>query len=113
MRYHGSPVFIVGGALLDADPRDVDVVVLMPDELFWRAYGWPDDNTTVGIKAWDAGHRSPEPPRIWWRWARDCTKQASWLTKQIGGPLVDFKTLPVDWAAERYRSQQRRQIGGI
>jgi hypothetical protein len=113
MRYHGSPVFLVGGALSDPDPRDVDVVVLMPDELFWCAYGWPDGDPAAGIEAWDAGHRLLDPPRIWWRWARDCTKQSLWLTKQIGGPLVDFKTLPVDWAVRRYKSQKRHQISGI
>lgn len=92
MRYHGSPVYLVGGALRDDDPRDVDIVIVMPDELFYRAYIYPDHHLDWMVKNWKYQGLGADPPRWWKRWARDCTKQARWLTVAIGGPIVDFKT---------------------
>lgn len=92
MRYHGSPVYLVGSALHDEDPRDVDVVVVLPDELFWRTYLHPDHHIDWMIKHWKHQGIERTPSRGWMRWARDCTKQARWLTCAIGGPIVDFKT---------------------
>lgn len=91
MRYHGSPVYLVGGALRDPDPRDIDIVVVMPDELFWYAYISPDQHIEWMRESWKYQGNTAHPDRWWKRWARDCTKQASWLTQCVGH-IVDFKT---------------------
>jgi hypothetical protein len=92
MRYHGSPVYLVGGAVREEDPRDADIIIIMPDELFWRAYIYPDHSVDWMYKEWRYQGMTAEPSRCWLRWARDCSKQAAWLTRVIGGPIVDFKT---------------------
>lgn len=111
VRYCGSPVYLVGGALTDPDPRDIDIAIVMPDALFIAAYangdGLPRSGDPIG--EWDLGGMSDDPPRIWRRWARDCAKQGADLTRRIGSPIVDFKTQPETWA-NRYELKPRRQL---
>lgn len=90
MRYHGAPVYLVGGALRDEDPRDVDIVVVVPDQLFYYAYLAPDHSIDWMHKHWRYEGNTAFPERAWCRWARDCTKQARWLTI-AAGCIVDFK----------------------
>lgn len=91
--FFGLPVYLVGGAITDPDPRDVDLVIPMPEDLFLAAYndGRPED-----LGAWQSGLRDPNPPPMWRRWARDCAK-ASRLATMFCGRRVDFKVQP-----ERY-----------
>jgi hypothetical protein len=98
MLYFGCPVYLVGGALTDPDPRDLDVVVPLPDDLFVQSYGegrdgWNADKTFLAIGAWCDGRQNPDPPAIWRRWARDCAKQSEWLTAACHR-RVDFKAQP-------------------
>jgi len=68
-RYYGYPVYLVGGALRDLpnEPRDFDLVIVLPDDA-WRSlyYGSYDD--------WRAGRNITN--ECWLRWARDCAKQS-------------------------------------
>jgi len=88
--FFGLPVYLVGSALTDPDPRDVDLVIPMPEDLFLAAYndGRPED-----LGAWQSGLRDPNPPAMWRRWARDCAK-ASRLATMFCGRRVDFKVQP-------------------
>jgi hypothetical protein len=95
-RYFGLPVYLVGGALVDKDPRDVDLVVPLPDELFAACYGdgpWSDGWVAREVNAWAASRNWPTPAAVWRRWARDCAKQSRHLTLLVGR-AVDFKTQP-------------------
>lgn len=89
-RYFGLPVYIVGGALTDPNPRDVDIVIPMPDDLFLAAYG---DSKVFDMVRWESGMRDANPPAMWLRWARDCAKQSRAMT-MFCARVVDFKTQP-------------------
>lgn len=96
-RYFGCPVYLVGGALRDDDPRDIDIVVAMPDDLFVCSYGdhpWQTGATHREIDAWETSKDDAAPAPVWRRWARDCAKQSRALTLAIAR-AVDFKTQPL------------------
>lgn len=95
-RYCGAPVYLVGGALTDLDPRDIDLVVPLPDDLFVACYG--DTPFRVGavdseLAAWSDSLGSADPRPVWRRWARDCAKASRALTLAVGR-AVDFKVQP-------------------
>lgn len=90
-RYFGLPVYLVGGALRDFDPRDLDVVIPVPDDLFRAMHGDPFGK--VDLTRWSSGLRDANPPAFWRRWARDCAKQSRVMTL-FCGRTVDFKTQP-------------------
>ena len=82
-RYYGAPVYLVGSAVTSDDPRDLDLVVILPDDLFVAAYGPSLDPA--------------DPPAIWRRWARDVARQGATLTAEFH-TAVDFKTQPETFA---------------
>jgi hypothetical protein len=88
--FFGLPVYLVGGAITDPDPRDVDLVIPMPEDLFLAAY---NDGRHEDLGAWQSGLRDPNPPRMWRRWARECAKSSRAAT-MFCGRRVDFKVQP-------------------
>lgn len=110
-RYFGCPVYLVGGALRDADPRDVDLIVAMPDDLFVNSYGenpWRVGGVRDELDAWETSKGDANPAPIWRRWARDCAKQSAVLTKTCGR-AVDFKVQP-QRAFDAYATQPRIRL---
>jgi len=87
-RFYGCPVYLVGSAVTRDDPRDIDVVVVLPTDLFVAAYGDPGDDITHFLRAWG----EPKPARIWQRWARECAKQGAAMTREFHR-AVDFKIM--------------------
>lgn len=87
-RFYGCPVYLVGSAVTRDDPRDIDIVVVLPVDLFVAAYGDPGDDITHFLRAWG----EPKPGRIWQRWARECAKQGASMTREFHRS-VDFKVL--------------------
>ena len=98
--YFNRPVWLVGGALTDPDPRDLDVVIILPDALFVACYG--SDIAASGCAAdmdrvdrerglWCGSGHSANPEPVWRRWARDCAKVSEQLTRSVWR-RVDFKT---------------------
>lgn len=74
-RYYAMPMYLVGSALTSADPRDIDLVVVIPDDLFQAMF--------------EGGTESD----FWKRWAGDCAKQSRELT-MLCRRQVDFRTQP-------------------
>lgn len=79
VRYYGCPVYLVGSALRLPDPRDFDVVVILPDDLFVKTYGDKGDNLADYL----AGCGMADPPLIWRRWARDTAKHTRQWTEML------------------------------
>lgn len=110
-RYFGCPVYLVGGALRDEDPRDVDLVVAIPDDLFVNSYGenpWQVGAVQRELDAWETSKGDANPAPIWRRWARDCAKHSRLLTLSTGR-AVDFKTQPVR-AFDAYATKPRIRL---
>ena len=98
-RYYGAPVYLVGSAVTSDDPRDHDLVVILPDDLFVCCYG--DRGETHALNQWRYGPSLPdraEPPAIWRRWARDVARQGANLTAEFH-TAVDFKVQCETFAA--------------
>lgn len=92
-RYYGCPAYLVGSARYETNPRDIDIVIKIPDELFLHMYG---DAGIYGetIETWaDAVDKWQFNSRIWKMWAKDIAKQGRELT-MIAMRQVDFKTQP-------------------
>lgn len=89
-RYFGLPVYLVGGALHDDDPRDIDLVVPVPDDLFRAMY---NNGAAADLSTWSSGQREANPSKMWRLWARDCAKQSRNATMFVQR-TVDFKTQP-------------------
>ncbi len=83
---YGFPVYIVGSALTDADPRDVDIVCILPDEHFANRFGPadPDGWVTEYMKVGDTQRR----------WAREVAKFSRECTIIHRAINVDFKVQP-------------------
>lgn len=86
-RYYGAPVYLVGSAVTSDDPRDIDVVVVLPVDLFVQCYGEPGDTFRQHFVS---GAHVDDPPALWRRWARDCAKQGAAMTAELHR-AVDFK----------------------
>lgn len=92
-RYYGCEFYIVGSALNNPDPRDIDIVAKIPDELFLAMYGNGKDTIQTWADDVDNWRFQSE---IWKLWARDISKQGKELTFLIGRQ-VDFKTQPASY----------------
>lgn len=110
LRYFGSPVYLVGGALKDdVDPRDIDLVVVVEDQIFWQMYCAPEYDLETFLGAWNAGGFEHPPSRGWSRWARDCVKQGRWLMERLER-CVDFKVQPVSYAKTHHKGKPKLLI---
>jgi hypothetical protein len=118
--YFGCPVYLVGGALTDPDPRDLDVAVIVPDALYVAAYG--DDSDSVpqhgmALADWLCGRicgsnnssYRDAPDAMWRRWARDCAKWNTRLT-QVCHRRVDFKVQAASVAAMQHGDRPRARL---
>lgn len=85
-RYYGAPVYLIGSAVTSDDPRDIDVLVVLPGDLFVACYGDPGD--TLDTFRRSLGEMVVPP--IYRRWARDCATQGARLTLDLKR-AVDFK----------------------
>lgn len=69
----GHPVYLVGSALEHEDPRDVDVVCLLPDAEFWGRYGRYQEHARIDVP-W-----GPEAKR----WGEDMAKLSAYAAKHL------------------------------
>jgi len=100
--YFNCGVWLVGSALTDPDPRDIDLVVPVPVELFLASYADPGET----LEAWNEGW-APEPDTgLRRRWARDCGKTNAEGTL-FCGRKVDFKTQPECFFKSVFKPRKR------
>lgn len=86
--HYGHPVYLCGSWVKGKEnPRDIDIICIIPDEEFEMRYGpvkdWEEEGRT-GI--WTEGR---------WKWADDCAKK--WRHGQQfiqNRGTIDFKVLP-------------------
>jgi hypothetical protein len=89
---YGVPVFLCGSALLDAnaEPRDWDIRITLPDAAFARRYG--------PVEQWEAEGLTGQYTKIRWRWSDDCVKQSKHAAS-LTGLNVDVQVYPASYAA--------------
>lgn len=85
--FYGHPVYLVGSQLTDKpNPRDVDVVCILPDEEFSLRYGdvneWRHESCT-----------SQYTEDVYWAWSDDCVKKSLGGMKETG-LKIDFRVYP-------------------
>ena len=99
--YQGHPVYLVGGALrdLEAEPRDVDLVCVLPAKTWRIMFGGTYEEWVVG-RAW--------PNATWLRWARDTVKRSEHLSEEARR-FVDFRTMHEEHA-KRYSGHPRLRL---
>ncbi len=95
-----APVYLVGSALREARPRDIDVRVVLSDEQFVGRYGIAATAPYhLGLN--DGG----EPLRLFWR---DVAKLGDWCARHHG-LNIDFQ-IQSDALAGKYSGMQRLRI---
>ena len=87
-RYYGGPVYLVGSAVTYDDPRDIDLVAIVPKALFYASYGAA--SAEEGVDLFRVAPACVDVPKPWQRWARDCARQSADLTMTLRR-AVDFK----------------------
>lgn len=102
MRFGGDgvAVYLVGSALESTNPRDVDVVIVLPATTFALRYGaiegdWP----SVMEPEWDARQKV---------WAREVGKLTSNLCVALSHRLPPDLRVMTDYEQERMHSQKPR-----
>ncbi len=84
--FYGHPVYLVGSQLTDKpNPRDVDVVCIIPDEQFALRFG--------DHKKWEEEGASGMWTDIRWKWSDECVKRFEEASKETE-LYVDFKIIP-------------------
>lgn len=87
-RYYGAPIYLVGSAVTYDDPRDIDLVAIVPKALFYASYGAA--SAEEGVDLFRVATACLDVPKPWQRWARDCARQSADLTMTLRR-AVDFK----------------------
>jgi hypothetical protein len=81
---YDSPVYLVGSALTKPNPRDVDVIVILSDEAFFKRYGcnWFEAVEKTGTN--------------WVKWNDEMIEVFHAFT--IPSILLDFKVESISWS---------------
>jgi hypothetical protein len=93
-RYYGCSCWLVGSSQHKEakNPRDIDLVICIPDELFLAMYAGDSCDTIEtwidSVENWKSFNSF-----IWKEWSRDISKQGKELTLAVK-KQVDFKTQP-------------------
>lgn len=99
----GHPAYLVGSALEKGeDARDVDVIVILPDEEFWGRYG----------SHWGHERMTPDWPEVSLQYAADMGKLASYAAKEYK-VNVDLKVEPVCLVTARYHGKPRLRLDKV
>jgi hypothetical protein len=103
--FYGQPVYLVGSQLTKDDPRDVDIVIILPHDEFVLRY--INQRETIGITndekcyQWGLRWKSGLYNESNWVWAKDvshkCLQAMKWTSMYI-----DLKVLPLCYHLEHY-----------
>jgi hypothetical protein len=85
----GRPIWLVGSALRERGPRDWDVRVVLPDEVFEGRFG--------SVREWIETGESGRWADVRWGWSREVVAMSeAW--SEATGLNVDFQVDPEGWA---------------
>jgi len=84
---------VVGSVLHKRKPRDLDLVLVVPDEVFVEFFGWPD--------RWEEEGESGDWTAVRHRWSAACIRLSREMARRMRTDLpVDLHVLPASlpWA---------------
>lgn len=103
--FYGHPVYLVGSSLTKENPRDCDVVCVIPDEEFILRYGVDD------VKQWGFRYRSGsfDLHESCWKWADDVVHK-SLQGMRFTRKYIDFKVFPESYDLEHFKEFQKLKL---
>ncbi len=107
---YGAPVYLCGSALREdcPDPRDWDIRVCLPDDLFSLRYAGGRDPERV-VKKWTDDSYTGKWGKIRWHWADDCVNE-SYKGRRVTGLNIDFQVYPESHANSKYKDKPKARI---
>jgi len=92
-----APVYLVGSALTEEHPRDVDVRIVLPDEAFLQRYGCSWEHVRLIGPSGTQHEAYPDVCRYW----RDVAKLGAWASKHHSRGLnFDLQVEGSSWAEQ-------------
>lgn len=86
------PVVLIGSVLVKDNPRDIDIVCILPDKEFKLEFG-------LSAKQWRKEGKEGNWSNERWEWARKSIEGGKSLAKRLKGN-IDFKFIPVSFYEE-------------
>jgi hypothetical protein len=99
----GYPVYVVGSALTKENPRDIDIVVMLPVEDFISRYGSINEWLRDTWVEWGETRQ---------RWAVDVAKISRDATKALS-LNIDFKIQPMNIALQENAGKPKLRIDNL
>lgn len=116
---YGAPVWLCGSALVDinAEPRDWDIRITLPDEDFAAKYGGGNmalaaDGQFAVLWQWVNEGTTGDWTKLRLRWSDDCVKRAREGWKSTG-LNIDFQVYPQMHVRHLYRNQPRLRLDAL
>lgn len=103
--FYGKPVYLVGSSTVKGNPRDIDVVCVIPDEEFMLRY------QVDSIEQWGLRYRSGsfDLHESTWRWADDCCHKAL-QGMQFTHKYIDFKVYPESYDKSQFADKVKIKL---
>lgn len=103
--FYGHPVWLVGSQLTSETPRDVDLVVIVPDYEFCLRFNIEVEKLSQWILRFNNGIFD----ETHWAWSDDVTKKSLNGMRYTGLP-IDFKIYPEMYVNMYYQDYPKQQI---
>lgn len=101
---YGQPVFLVGSSLNNDNPRDVDIRVTLPDDVFEARYG--------SVKEWREDTWRNEWREARQKWANDTAKLSSFASVCVK-MNIDFQVIPESLEKDLFKDKVKVRIDTI
>jgi predicted nucleotidyltransferase len=99
--FYGFPVYLVGSQLTKDNPRDVDVCVVLPDDVFEVRYG--------NVDKWIDEGASGLYSELRWGWADDVVKKCM-HGREATKLEIDLKVIPEKYDKEHYKDLSKYRL---
>jgi len=114
--FYGHPVYLVGSAIDKEFPRDVDLVIELPDKEFVTRYAWnvKGFNDTIKvteiINNWiNSVVHGINCDDVVWNWGQDCSKK-SLQAIEFCQYNIDFKVHPVSYCKQFFDTNPKKKV---
>jgi len=111
--FYGHPVYLVGSQLTSGEPKDVDVVCIIPDDEFklrWFPDWWMGEGMIKEeIEKFYLGIHTGIHTEEHWNWYADMCKKTLFGIKPTNLP-IDFKVQAQSYADSHYKNRPKIRL---